>query len=198
MYSYNDDELMTDDLTDPNTVHNNTGITPKQGGTMVNQRKATVDSILFTLKERGINYEVNGQSSVSEFLTAEDKKNITDSLCKGFMSRTIHMSDDSFQKYSKSETEMRKYVIGLVNNWIRKAPELNGGNTYQAKNPGSRAGAGDEQIKALKALIKTVDDAAVKQEIQQAINERLAEIKPAKTVEINADALPEHLKYLVG
>ena len=163
---------------------------------MVNQRKATVDTILSTLRERGVEFDVNGGESVSAFLTAEDKKSITESLCNGFMNGEIQMSSDSFEKYSKSETELKKYVIGLINNWIRKAPELNGGTTYQAKNPGSRAGSGDEQIKALKALIKTIADEEVKREIQQAINDRLAEIKPAKTVEINVDALPEHLKHL--
>ena len=95
---------------------------------------------------------------------------------------------------------MKKYVSGLVNNWVRKNKEFNCGNTYAAKNPGSRAGSTDPQMKALKTLLSQLgeDDATAIAEVKSAIEARKAEIKPATAVKpINVDALPEHLKGLV-
>lgn len=96
---------------------------------------------------------------------------------------------------SNDEVTIRKYVPGLVNNWLRKDKRLNGGSTYVAKNPGSRSGSGDESIKAMKTLLSITADPAAKAEIQKAIEARQAELKPK--VEVNVDALPEHLRRLV-
>jgi len=155
----------------------------------VNQRTAVINAV----KAVVTNFEVGGGENLADFITAEQKKSIRAMLVEGFFEGNIQFSDTT--KLNNREY-LAKYVSGLLDNWMRKAPELNGGVAYQAKNPGSRAGSGDEQIKALKALLKTIADDEVKKEIQQAINSRLAEIKPAKTVEINVDALPEHLKHL--
>jgi len=157
----------------------------------VNQRTAVINAV----KAVVTNFTVGGGENLGNIITAEQKKQVRAMVVEGFLSGSISFSDSS--KLGNHEY-IAKYVSGLVDNWFRKAPELNGGNTYQAKNPGSRAGSGDDQIKALKALLKTVDDNEVKLEIQQAINSRLAEIKPAKTVEINVGALPEHLRHLVN
>ena len=46
--------------------------------------------------------------------------------------------------------EFKKYVPGLLNNWLRKDKRLNGGETYRIKNPGSREGSGDKKLKNLK------------------------------------------------
>ncbi len=96
---------------------------------------------------------------------------------------------------SSDEVTIRKYVPGLVNNWLRKDKRLNGGTSYVAKNPGSRSGSGDESIKAMKTLLSITTDADAKAEIQLAIEARQAEIKPK--VALNVDALPEALRHLV-
>lgn len=160
------------------------------------QSTATVNAIMSVLKSKGVNYVLNGETPVSEFYDLF-KTEVNAILCAGFKSGDVDMSEEAKAKYLGDDTELKKYVTGLINNWVRKHPEFNGGSHYIPKNPGSRTGSADEQIKALKQLMKQTNDAVIQAEIQQAINERLAEIKPTATVEINVNALPAHLRHLV-
>ena len=160
----------------------------------MSQRTATVKAILSTLSERGVDYELNGETSVSEVLTIDDKQKVCQIIFNGFRNGNIELSVEATSKF-RADSELKKYVVGLVNNWIRKAPEFNGGNNYQTKNPGSRSGSGDAKVKALKALMSTITDPTTKAEVQKAIDERLAELQPK--VEIDVSALPEHLRHLV-
>ena len=160
---------------------------------MVNQRNAVVSTIISVLNERGCSYEMNGSLPICEVLTVDDKNKVIGIICKGFKENKIEMSTEAKAKYY-ADAELRKYVVGLVNNWIRKAPEFNGGNQYQTRNPGSRTGSGDPKLKALKALFNTVPDAN-KPAVQAAIDARLEELKPKVTIDTNL--LPEHLRHLV-
>lgn len=93
-----------------------------------------------------------------------------------------------------TDAELRTYVSGLQSNWLRKDKRLNGGMQYVAKNPGSRAGSSDPQIKAMRALLSTQTDDAKRQEIQSFIDARLAAIKPAKAAKvIDFSSLPTEL-----
>lgn len=94
------------------------------------------------------------------------------------------------------EEALRKYIPGLVNNWIRKDQRLNGGVQYQAKNPGSRSGSGDEQVKAMKTLLSMTTDPEAKEAIQLEIAKRIAAIKPK--VELDVSKLPESLRHLAN
>lgn len=161
----------------------------------MNQRQATVTAILSVLSERGVNYELNGETPMSNVLTKTDKDIVVGIICQGFLAGQIDMSAEGKAKYFGDEKELKKYTIGLVNNWIRKATEFNGSIKYEIKNKGSRTGSSDEQLKALKDLLKMTTDADVRSEIQDAINDRMEEIKPK--AEINVDALPVHLRHLV-
>lgn len=161
----------------------------------MNQRQATVTTILSVLSERGVNYELNGEAPMSEFLTKVDKDKVVSIICQGFLAGQIDMSAEGKDKYFSDEKELKKYTVGLVNNWVRKATEFNGSIKYEIKNKGSRTGSSDEQLKALKDLLKITTDADVRSEIQDAINDRMEEIKPKS--EINVDALPVHLRHLV-
>ena len=161
----------------------------------MNQRQATVKVLMSVLSERGVDYELNGETPISEVLTREDKQKAVSIICQGFLSGQIEMSEEGKTRYFSDQAELKKYTVGLVNNWIRKAVEFNAGNKYEIKNKGMRAGSGDEQLKALKELLKITADEEVRAEIQQAIEERMEEIKPK--VEINASALPPHLRHLV-
>src|SRR5665213_1962213 len=62
------------------------------------------------------------------------------------------LKPESRIKYATLESLRKDYVPGMVSNWIRKDLRLNGGEKYETKNPGSRAGQGDDQLKNLKAL----------------------------------------------
>lgn len=93
------------------------------------------------------------------------------------------------------DASLMKYIPGLVNNHVRKDTRLNGGTKYETKRPGSRAGSGDESIKAMRTLLALTQDPAVKAQIQTAIDARIEELKPKATV--NVEALPEALRHLV-
>ena len=178
--------------TDSISIHNNQGVYMK-----VNQRSATVNTILSVLSERGVEYELNGPTPISEVLTDSDKAKVRELLFTAFRSGQVEYKA-SFQAKVNDDSELKKYISGLVNNWIRKAKEFNSGNTYQAKNPGSRAGSQDSKVKEMRKLLQVTADPQAKAIIQQAIDERVAELKAAKNeVEIDINQLPEHLRSLL-
>lgn len=163
---------------------------------MNSQRTATVNAILSVLKESGINYELNGETTVSEVLTADHKAKVREILFTAFREGQVEHKE-SFKAKIANDAELKKYVSGLVNNWVRKAKEFNSGQAYKPKNPGSRAGSQDEQIKEMRKLMSiTVDDQA-KAAIQSAIDTRLAEIQASKQPEVNMEAIPDDLKKLL-
>lgn len=163
---------------------------------MMNQKTAVVSTILAVLSDRGVSYELNGPTPVSEVLTDADYAIIKQTLVNGFKENKIEMSEEARGKYS-DEAKLKSYVSGLVSNWVRKEKSFNCGSKYEIKNPGSRAGQGDEQIKEMKALLSVTTDPAHKALIQSAIDARIAEIKPSQAVEIDVSKLPESLRHLV-
>jgi len=163
---------------------------------MSKQKTAVCNALLTVLKDRGVDYEINGETPIREVLTDTDKAKARAIVLEGFMSGHIDMSESAREKYN-TEALMKTYVSGVVNNWIKKNPEFNCGVKYKPANPGSRTGSQDEQVKNLRLLLKQTEDPQARTEIQTAINERLAEIKPKATVTIDADKLPEHLRHLV-
>ena len=162
----------------------------------MNQRKATCSTVLAVLEERGVNYELNGVTTVSEVLTEADKKAVRDTLFSMFRGNQVEMSDEAKIKY-EDDKALKSYISGLVNNWIRKAPEFNNNQAYVAKNPGSRAGSGDVQIKEMKKLLNVTKDETAKKEIQSCIDARIQEIKPVET-NIDFDKIPESLRAKLG
>jgi hypothetical protein len=169
------------------TVNKNKGVT-------MNQRQATVNTILSVLNDRGVEYELNGPISMAETLNADDKTKIRSIMFTLFRAGKVDYRAD-FQAKVDDDKALKEYVSGLVNNWIRKAPEFNSDTTYKAKNPGSRQGSQDEQIKAMKGLLAITTDPEAKEAIEQAISDRQEALKPSVT--INIDALPESLRHLV-
>lgn len=152
------------------------------------QSKAVVEAIKRVCAENGVEFGGN----MSERLTKEHKSAVYAILTEGFLSGAIDLSSDK-----RNEAFITKYVPGLVNNWLKKSPELNGGVKYTPKNPGSRTGASDESLKAMRALQKTyAKDSADYLEIQGFIDARIAELNASKvkTVAINTAALPEALR----
>lgn len=101
----------------------------------------------------------------------------------------------SFADGKRDGKELSTYVSGLISNWLRKDDRLNGHTKYVPKNPGSRAGNGDGALKAMRALLATIDDPDQRAEIQEAIEKRVSELKPKKTIDL--DNLPEHLRKYV-
>ena len=159
----------------------------------VNQKQAVTNAVLSVYPD----YELGGEVTLSSIITKENKSVIKAILAEGFESGDITMTSQAQAKYVGNPTEMTKYVGGLLDNWIRKNPEFNAGSKYITKNPGSRAGSGDEQVRAMRSLKKTTNDPATLEAIDKEIASRLAEIKPVHVVTIDVDHLPESLKHLV-
>ena len=127
--------------------------------------------------------------------TKEQRASVAAILFEGFRAGTITIGTEY------NDEELKKYIPGLVSNWLRKDGRLNGGVKYEAKNPGSRTGSTDPQVKAMRILLGTKADTTERAEIQAFIDKRLAEIKP------NAATLTEEqiavlkaagLEHLVG
>jgi hypothetical protein len=143
--------------------------------------------------------EVLGDFSGVAELSTEQRKEVINSLMSGFASGTVELSAEASAKYD-TEAKLKSYTQGLVSNWLRKDPRLNGGSKYQTKNPGSRAGSGDETVKALRVLRSTLTDADAIAEVDSEIATRIAAFKASKMakVEINTDLIPENLRHLVN
>lgn len=130
--------------------------------------------------------EFNGAVELSK----DERAAVQSALVAGFQAGAI-----GYQGDAADTAKLTNYVSGLVSNWLRKDKRLNGGTQYVAKNPGTRTGAGDESLKAMRTLLSATTDSEARAEIQAEIDKRVGELKPKKT--INAAALPESLRHLV-
>lgn len=130
------------------------------------------------MKQRDAVYQavvnVVGNQEGAYVLSKEERASVAAILFEGFRAKTIDLTQDY------DDDKLREYIPGLISNWLRKDPNLNGGVKYEAKNPGSRSGSGDAQLKAMRVLLSIKTDPTERTEIQGAIDKRLAEIKPAK------------------
>lgn len=131
-------------------------------------------------------------------LTTEQRKEVIEQVTKGLASGEIDLSESAREKYDTDDKLRKQYVPGLVSNHLRKDKRLNGGVDYEPKNPGSRAGSGDEVIRELKKLMKVVTGEEERAAIQAEIDKRLAVIQAerGKSIEINRDLIPEELRHL--
>ena len=118
---------------------------------------------------------VCGQQDSAYEPSKDERASVNQILFEGFRSETVELD----QTYDDSQ--LKAYVSGLQSNWLRKDKRLNGNTQYVAKNPGSRAGSTDPQIKAMRLLLATKTDSDERAEIQTFIDARVAEIKPAKS-----------------
>ncbi len=163
----------------------------------VNQKTATINSILSVLKDRDVDYEMNGETKMSDVLTAEDKTSIRALIFTAFRDGKVEYKE-SFSEKVSDDAKLKSYISGLLNNWVRKNKEFNGGVIYKAKNPGSRAGSQDPEIKEMRKLLKVTADENAKVTIQAAIDAKLAEIKATtNNVTIDVNSIPEALRHLL-
>lgn len=153
------------------------------------QRAAVFAAIASTLETHGV--EFHQGTDVKSLLTKEMKSEVNDILCKGFRDGSIELSTEY-----PTDAELRSYTSGLISNWLRKDPELNGGIKYVPKNPGSRTGSTDPQMKALKILLSQTADESDKEEIQGFIDARAAELNAGKVKvkAIDFSVLPAELQ----
>lgn len=151
---------------------------------MMNQKEATYQAICNVTGHTG-----EGVLEISK----EQRAQVNMILFEGFRAGKIQL-DREF-----SDADLKQYVSGLQSNWIRKDKRLNGGVAYTAKNPGSRQGSSDPQLKSMKALLSTLTKEEDKIEVQGYIDARIAEITAAKQVEtVDFSALPADLQAKFG
>ena len=164
------------------------------------QAQAVYDTTHSVLKDAGISFE-DGQV-VSEVLTPEHKTSINAILCEGFKAEEIDLKDTPANNEKlNNPSELKKYVSGLMSNWYRKDKRFNGNTVYVAKNPGSRTGQSDDQMKNLRLLKKQFEaESKDTAEIDAAIEKRSIELKAskAKKIEVDLEAIPEELKKTLG
>jgi hypothetical protein len=133
-------------------------------------------------------------------LTDTQRAEVISMVTKGLIDGTVDFSAEAKAKHD-TPAKVKSYTTGMVSNHLRKDKRLNGGVKYEIKNPGSRAGSSDEQLKALKLLQAQYESGSEAwHEIEAAIADRTTQINAAKkkTDEINVEALPEHLRYLIA
>lgn len=131
-------------------------------------------------------------------LTKEQRVKVIDIVTDSIMSKDTDFSPEARAKYPTRD-DVKGYTNGMVSNWLRKDLRLNGGSKYETKNPGSRAGSGDEVLKNLKNLKTTLTDAEHLKAVDEAIAERQAQVaaEKAKTVTIDITKIPEELRHLI-
>ena len=153
---------------------------------MINQKDAVFAAISSLLSNEGITID----GDVAPLMTKDRRARVNQMLFFGFRNGQIELGREF------TDHELRSYVSGLQSNWIRKDPRLNGGVKYAARNPGSRIGSGDAQLKALRALLNVKTDPQDRAEIQRFIERRESELQPKPT--INLDDLPIELRKKFG
>lgn len=158
---------------------------------MTSQKDGVFNAVEAFMSE---NDRVLGDDKV--ILSTDDRASVVDMLVAATEAGELE------RKSNKTGSNHKEYWQGTLSNWLRKDPRLNGNVKYEAKNPGSRAGAGDGKLKNLKMLLKQVeltkcDESIVK--VTEAIASRELELanERAKKLEVNADLIPEELQHLI-
>ncbi len=161
----------------------------------ISQKECVFAAVTALLEEQGRKHELDSKQPIT--LSKTDRATVVSMVVAA--RSEMQLSAEADAKFD-TEPKFKDYVVGLVNNWLRKDTRLNGGSKYETKNPGSRAGQGDDIMKSLKALRATVADKPEQAALVDIeITKRAAEIQAskAKPTTINIDALPEHLRHLV-
>ncbi|MBS1959974.1 MAG: hypothetical protein JST80_10910 [Bdellovibrionales bacterium] len=98
--------------------------TKSEDGRM-SQREAVYVEIMATLKSEKVNFD--GTTNVKPHMTEERLKKVYANLATAFKAKKVVLKDTpNNQKKLTDEGELKNYIIGLVNNWIRRDPRLNG------------------------------------------------------------------------
>jgi vacuolar-type H+-ATPase subunit I/STV1 len=167
--------------------------------TQISQKQAVVNGVKSVLGS-SFDPSVPARDQLSDEQLASVKSYVTSQIVGGFV---------EFSKDNSDEKEVSKYVSGMVSNHLRKAKELNGGETYVPQSTGR--GSRDAQISELNKLLKTYAEGTEEyNQILDAISSRKTEIaaekaelskekrKAKELSSINMEALPDSLKSLAN
>lgn len=169
---------------------------------MTSQKEAVFNAVTNVFNQNNVRFE-SGQNANS-LMTDELRGQVFNIVVEGFRSGTIAFEDTPANRTKLNDSkELTKYVSGLISNWIRKDPRLNGNTKYVAKNPGSRAGSTDQQLKTLRVLRRQATDAGKIGVLDAAIAKRIEEVraarvKPVEVTQEQIDALPANIREELG
>jgi hypothetical protein len=165
----------------------------------LSQKAAVFNATKSVLADAGHDYEEG--MDVSAIMNDQMRKSIIQIVTTAFLKGEVELKDTPSNRAKlASEPEMKKYVNGLVSNWFRKDQDLNGGTKYVIKNPGSRAGSTDPQLKALRQLHTQFKGTEKEAIIKKQIDTRTAQIaqEKASKVVVDISALPADLVESLG
>lgn len=168
------------------------------------QSDAVYKVTLEVLASSGITF-VPGETIVHDVVTKDIRSDIAAKLVTLFQEGQVEFKDSASNQAKLSDPKLLKtYINGLITNWHNKDKRLNANAKYEPKNPGSRQGNQDSVVKEMRTLLKHLEeqgDETSAARVRQAIDERIQEIKSAKSPTaptIDLDKIPEHLRDLVS
>lgn len=142
------------------------------------QKDAVLSAISTVLANNNIKFQPN-VTNVASVLTRELRSQINTLLTVEFSNGSVDMSDDAKSKLN-DVAELRAYISGLVSNWVRKDPRLNGGaviaTTSSSTTTVSKSLRNDPQLQALRKLQSAQVETSKQVEIQGFIDKRIAEL----------------------
>lgn len=139
----------------------------------VSQYIAVYNAVVSLFKDSGRHFE-NGMNVA---LSADDRKTIIQVVSQGLQSGSIEITDSAKATHNTPK-KMYNYATNLVSDRLRKDKRLNGGIKSEPQKPGSRLGAKDKIVKALRLYKKKYcETSEQKAEADAAIAKRIAEIK---------------------
>ena len=167
----------------------------------LSQVQATYNAITNVLSQNDIPFRDYQEQPVSSVFTSEMRKQVISILAEGFRAGTIEMKDtDSNKTKLQSESELNKYVGGLVTNWLNKDKRLNGNVSHKPKNPGSKGNlkyATEEEKLQIKAMQHILKEHGEDEQVRAYLTELQAKIsarKPKSESKVDLSVLPEELR----
>jgi hypothetical protein len=132
-------------------------------------------------------------------LTDAEKATTVETLVKMFQSGSVDLKSGADEKLA-NPAKLKSYVVGLLNDFLRKDKRVNGGEAYTPKAPGTRAGSSDETIKELRKLRKAQEgNAEAVALIDKEIEERLASMtKKVSAPKIDYSKIPSHIMGFIS
>lgn len=153
------------------------------------------DAVLATTKSvLGDRYDPS--VPVASIATDADRLAVAELLIEGFEQGEINLSAEAREKF-QSRRELKKYVSGLISNWWKKNPDLNGGGKYEPK---SQRVTNSAQIKNIMLLRERCSESGNEDGVAQCdamIAKIKAEAEVKKEKAIDVEKLPEELRGLL-
>lgn len=160
---------------------------------VISQKDAVKNAIRKVLTEANVSFDEN--TNFKSVMTKELRAQVNQILFEGFKAGTIALKDtESNREKLADDKKLRNYVSGVQSNWLDKDTDLTAGIRFMTKNPGSRFGEKDEQIKNMRALQAQHTDAEDYDLIEGHIMARKEELRKEKAL-TKKNAKPQIVDY---